>query len=166
MNERAGGFHQRLERAWERNDSLLCVGLDPDPRRLPTGLDGATDAVFRFCAAIVDATAVAESVETEESDPHETAGEASQEGSDESAPEMDEQDGDEGDDGDDGKVVPLFSGDAKRGASSVDEFPSRGHRETLGMAVAWAGWRGWRGNEAGLAAAVMAWRFLAALATI
>lgn len=57
MSERAGGFHERLERAWERNDSLLCVGLDPDPRRLPTGLDGATDAVFRFCVEIVEATA-------------------------------------------------------------------------------------------------------------
>ena len=55
------------------------------------------------------------------------------------------------------------------GASSAVD-PSRwlriGLATTLGMAVAWAGWRGWRGNEAGLAAAVMAWRFLAALATI
>ena len=51
------GFHGRLAAAWERNDSLLCVGLDPDPSRFPRSLDGAPDAVFRFCAAIVDATA-------------------------------------------------------------------------------------------------------------
>jgi orotidine-5'-phosphate decarboxylase len=36
---------------------MLCVGLDPDPARLPTVLDGAADAIERFCLAIVDATA-------------------------------------------------------------------------------------------------------------
>jgi orotidine-5'-phosphate decarboxylase len=36
---------------------MLCVGLDPDPARLPAGLDGAPDALERFCCAIVDATA-------------------------------------------------------------------------------------------------------------
>jgi orotidine-5'-phosphate decarboxylase len=36
---------------------MLCVGLDPDPARLPTPLDGAPDAVARFCRTIVDATA-------------------------------------------------------------------------------------------------------------
>ena len=35
---------------------MLCVGLDPDPARLPTHLSG-DDEVFRFCAEIVDATA-------------------------------------------------------------------------------------------------------------
>lgn len=36
---------------------MLCVGLDPDPARFPQMLDGASDAVFQFCRAIVDATA-------------------------------------------------------------------------------------------------------------
>ena len=36
---------------------MLCVGLDPDPERYPTVLDGAPDATERFCRAIVDATA-------------------------------------------------------------------------------------------------------------
>lgn len=36
---------------------MLCVGLDPDPARLPTTLDGAPDATERFCKAIIDATA-------------------------------------------------------------------------------------------------------------
>lgn len=53
----AAGFHAQLHRSWAANDSLLCVGLDPDPARLPSPLDGAPDAVFRFCAEIVDATA-------------------------------------------------------------------------------------------------------------
>ncbi len=36
---------------------MLCVGLDPDPARMPTPLDGEADATERFCRAIVDATA-------------------------------------------------------------------------------------------------------------
>jgi orotidine-5'-phosphate decarboxylase len=36
---------------------MLCVGLDPDPARLPPHLAGAPDAILRFCTAIVDATA-------------------------------------------------------------------------------------------------------------
>jgi orotidine-5'-phosphate decarboxylase len=46
-----------LRRAWAVSGSLLCVGLDPDPRRMPSPLDGQPDAVYRFCTAIVDATA-------------------------------------------------------------------------------------------------------------
>ena len=51
------GFHEQLDRAWTASNSLLCVGLDPDPARLPAPLAGAPDAVFRFCTAVVDATA-------------------------------------------------------------------------------------------------------------
>ena len=36
---------------------MLCVGLDPDPARMPIPLEGAPDAIERFCRAIVDATA-------------------------------------------------------------------------------------------------------------
>ena len=46
-----------LTAAWERTDSMLCVGLDPDPARMPAALAGRPDAVFRFCRDIVDATA-------------------------------------------------------------------------------------------------------------
>ncbi len=42
---------------WARSDSLLCVGLDPDPTRLPASLSGDPTPVFSFCRAIVDATA-------------------------------------------------------------------------------------------------------------
>lgn len=51
------GFGARLTRAWARSGSLLCVGLDPDPARLPRALDGAHDGLERFCREIVDATA-------------------------------------------------------------------------------------------------------------
>ncbi len=36
---------------------MLCVGLDPDPTRFPAPLDGAPDALTRFCTSIIDATA-------------------------------------------------------------------------------------------------------------
>ncbi|MFM1988277.1 MAG: Official Name Orotidine-5-phosphate decarboxylase [Pseudomonadota bacterium] len=53
----AASFTVSLRDAWARSDSLLCVGLDPDPAKLPRPLAGRPDAVLRFCAAIVDATA-------------------------------------------------------------------------------------------------------------
>jgi orotidine-5'-phosphate decarboxylase len=50
-------FTRMLAAAWQKNDSLLCVGLDPDPAKFPAHLKGRDDAIFEFCAAIVDATA-------------------------------------------------------------------------------------------------------------
>ncbi|MEO7066306.1 MAG: orotidine-5'-phosphate decarboxylase [Rhodanobacter sp.] len=50
-------FMQTLRQAWARNNSLVCVGLDPDPAKFPAHLQGQPDAVFEFCSAIVDATA-------------------------------------------------------------------------------------------------------------
>jgi orotidine-5'-phosphate decarboxylase len=50
-------FLDRLDRAWSTHDSLLCVGLDPDPARFPAVLDGRPDALAAFGCAIVDATA-------------------------------------------------------------------------------------------------------------
>src|SRR3982750_4141084 len=48
---------QLLREASERNRSLLCVGLDPDMRRIPVALLEAEDPFYAFCIAIVDATA-------------------------------------------------------------------------------------------------------------
>lgn len=50
-------FMQSLQAAWQRNDSLACVGLDPEPTRFPPALRDQPDAIFAFCCAIVDATA-------------------------------------------------------------------------------------------------------------
>ena len=36
---------------------MLCVGFDPDPRRLPQALQGKPDGIFEFCREIADATA-------------------------------------------------------------------------------------------------------------
>ena len=50
-------FIAKLKAAWAKNDSLLCVGLDPDAAKFPQHLEGRPDAVFEFCKSIVDATA-------------------------------------------------------------------------------------------------------------
>ncbi|MCW5597291.1 MAG: orotidine-5'-phosphate decarboxylase [Rhodocyclaceae bacterium] len=50
-------FTTTLQAAWAKNDSLLCVGLDPDPAKFPAGLKGRSDAIFDFCRAIADTTA-------------------------------------------------------------------------------------------------------------
>jgi len=49
-------FIDRLQRAGALNDSLLCVGLDPEPARFPGAWNGDAARIFEFCAAIVDAT--------------------------------------------------------------------------------------------------------------
>jgi len=50
-------FINKLSAAWTANDSLLCVGLDPDVARLPQHLQQEPDGIFTFCTQIVDATA-------------------------------------------------------------------------------------------------------------
>ncbi len=50
-------FIAGLANARRAADSLLVVGIDPDPARLPPVLAGRTDGLFEFCRAIVDATA-------------------------------------------------------------------------------------------------------------
>lgn len=50
-------FINSLESAWRERNSLLCVGLDPDPTRFPVHLKHSPDAILQFCTAIVDATA-------------------------------------------------------------------------------------------------------------
>jgi orotidine-5'-phosphate decarboxylase len=44
-------FREKLTGATRRNDSLLCVGLDPDPERMPEKI-----GVFEFNREIIDAT--------------------------------------------------------------------------------------------------------------
>ena len=43
--------------ACRRNSSRLCLGLDPEPERLPAPWTHDTSRFFDFCAAVVDATA-------------------------------------------------------------------------------------------------------------
>jgi orotidine-5'-phosphate decarboxylase len=50
-------FITALKQRWKEADSLVCVGLDPEPEKFPARFAGDDDAVFGFCRAIVDATA-------------------------------------------------------------------------------------------------------------
>ena len=50
-------FIAALRAAWSAHNSLLCVGLDPDPAKFPAHLQGRPKAILEFCTAIVDATA-------------------------------------------------------------------------------------------------------------
>ncbi|PWQ93543.1 orotidine-5'-phosphate decarboxylase [Leucothrix arctica] len=49
-------FIEKLSCAWEKNNSLVCVGLDPDTERFPSSLRDVPDAIFQFNKAIIDAT--------------------------------------------------------------------------------------------------------------
>ena len=52
-------FIPQLQQAWQTNHSLLCVGLDPSPEKLPTHLRDKPieQAFYEFCVGIIDATA-------------------------------------------------------------------------------------------------------------
>ena len=50
-------FLEMLHSASTRNNSMLCVGLDPEPTRFPAAMQGNPRKIYDFCAAIVDATA-------------------------------------------------------------------------------------------------------------
>jgi len=50
-------FMQSLKARWQQANSLVCVGLDPEPEKFPARFATDPDAVFNFCRDIVDATA-------------------------------------------------------------------------------------------------------------
>jgi orotidine-5'-phosphate decarboxylase len=50
-------FSDTLRDASRRQNSLLCIGLDPLPERIPAHLRSQPDPLFAFCAAIIEATA-------------------------------------------------------------------------------------------------------------
>ena len=50
-------FLDMLSAAERQNDSMLCVGLDPEPTKFPDRIKGDSNKIYDFCAAIVDATA-------------------------------------------------------------------------------------------------------------
>ena len=49
-------FTDQLAAAQAHNESLLCVGLDPEPAKFPGDWAGDPRRIFDFCAAIVAAT--------------------------------------------------------------------------------------------------------------
>ena len=57
MNPSPNTFTQQLQSAWASQGSMLCIGLDPDPKRLPPSLQGKPEGIYEFCREIADATA-------------------------------------------------------------------------------------------------------------
>jgi orotidine-5'-phosphate decarboxylase len=49
-------FTDRLSAAWKAANSLVCVGLDPEPKKFPDRFRDAPGGIFEFNKAIVDAT--------------------------------------------------------------------------------------------------------------
>lgn len=50
-------FTEKLQAAWQSQNSLLMVGLDPDIQRFPEEIAQDKNAIYEFCTGIVDATA-------------------------------------------------------------------------------------------------------------
>ncbi|WP_257295533.1 orotidine-5'-phosphate decarboxylase [Endozoicomonas sp. YOMI1] len=50
-------FLDRVQAAMEKNNTLLCVGLDPSPERFPASIQGMEKPILEFNKAIIDATA-------------------------------------------------------------------------------------------------------------
>ena len=50
-------FLDQLREAESLNQSMLCVGLDPEPSRFPAGITRDAQGIHDFCVRIVEATA-------------------------------------------------------------------------------------------------------------
>ncbi|HEV2268257.1 MAG TPA: orotidine-5'-phosphate decarboxylase [Steroidobacteraceae bacterium] len=50
-------FRRQLAACWQRSDSLVCVGLDPEIERFPPQVTDRPSPIFHFNKAIIDATA-------------------------------------------------------------------------------------------------------------
>ena len=50
-------FTEMLQRRWDNNSTLLCVGLDPDPARFPKQFASSKYPILDFCWAMCQATA-------------------------------------------------------------------------------------------------------------
>jgi len=50
-------FYEKLRSIQEKNESLLCIGLDPDIRRIPGSLRASANPVLEFNRRIIEATA-------------------------------------------------------------------------------------------------------------
>ena len=51
------GFIDTLASSWDRSNSLVCVGLDPEIERFPRSIAAQPSPIFQFNKAIIDATA-------------------------------------------------------------------------------------------------------------
>jgi orotidine-5'-phosphate decarboxylase len=52
----AVSFSAKLAAAWQATNSLVCIGLDPEPKKFPDKFRDAPGGIFEFNKAIIDAT--------------------------------------------------------------------------------------------------------------
>jgi orotidine-5'-phosphate decarboxylase len=52
----ASSFSAKLTAAWKATNSLVCIGLDPEPKKFPDQYRDAPGGIFEFNKAIIDAT--------------------------------------------------------------------------------------------------------------
>lgn len=57
VGEKLESFVEKIRKAWQKQNSLVCVGLDTIGEKVPTCVVREQSPVFNFNAAIVDATA-------------------------------------------------------------------------------------------------------------
>jgi orotidine-5'-phosphate decarboxylase len=57
MNSNSNTFSQKLQSAWASQDSMLCVGFDPDLKRMPAIFQSKPEGIYEFCRELADATA-------------------------------------------------------------------------------------------------------------
>ena len=50
-------FIEQLNTAWQHTESLVCVGLDPDLKKLPSAVRDSTAPIYEFNRRIIDLTA-------------------------------------------------------------------------------------------------------------
>ena len=53
----ANSFVQKYQKRVQEQQTMLCVGLDPDISKFPPSIGGNGGAIYAFCREIVDATA-------------------------------------------------------------------------------------------------------------
>jgi orotidine 5'-phosphate decarboxylase subfamily 2 len=56
MAKKVSNFKDKLEKITKKNNSLVCVGLDPETQKLPKHLLKKTDPFFEFNREIIDVT--------------------------------------------------------------------------------------------------------------
>jgi orotidine-5'-phosphate decarboxylase len=49
-------FTEKLNAVWRKSNSLVCVGLDPEPLKFPLRFQSRPDGIYAFNKAIIDAT--------------------------------------------------------------------------------------------------------------
>ncbi len=54
---RSKSFWTKYQKAWRSKESFLCVGLDPELKRLPRCLRGDKNPIYTFNRAIIESTA-------------------------------------------------------------------------------------------------------------